>query len=882
MVMLLLMFPLNDAICKPLVITIPACPSEDPLYLKEFVPDHPRLKIALSGGGSRGLAHIGVLEVLEEAGIRPDNITGVSTGALIGALYASGFTTDEITARLRKVDWSSAVFDKPERRTLLLARKGEQSRHLLTLRLGKNLAPVVPGALSPGQQLYENLLRLTLDAPYRPRNDWSELKYPLRILATDLQSGNGVIFRAGDITPCLRGSMSMPLLFDPFIYDTLQLIDGGITSNIPVSAARTSENDIVVAVDVTSPLKTPTPPIQPWQIVDQVTTILEREADTRSLDSADVSVIPELGDIAVVMPDQFDDIIEAGRQAMRKALPDLIQLLQRPEAPEDTVFYCFDRIAYRNDEPPPIEPPEEWLSESGARIGRIKTFLHRIYSLGTVRDASALYDSAASTLTIVCSKTGLLTDAEFTGAGLIPDSVLAAPFEPFFGKQLDFDSTRIALEGILRLHRENGFPVVTITRVNFDSSTGILSVCLDAGCLGGIRFVGLERVPKYLLTKEIPLRVGRPITRRGILKGMSNLYGTGLFRSVCPILVNEAGNDSCRWILEVHLNEHPAPPVRLGLAFHGEQMTKQGERLTRGFVELIYPSHLYYAARVVLFAAVDWRDAEYRLSSQADKIFGLPLTYNLSLAYRMRERNLYDRRHKSSELYNEARWGASIGVGGQAPTWGLITFTSRWERHENHYPQGKDELYNLSAIGVKLAIDTHDRTEFPNQGIKLESGLETAGRYMGSDRLFNRLWGNVAVFDTPIRRHTFGLQFVGATADRTTPFDERFRLGGMHSFPGLHLDELVGAMQLSCGAEYRFDLLSRFLADSYMGLRYDIGGSWSDSEAQISRDDWMHAGAIYFALDTLLGPLILQWGHLFDYGPLSSQDILYVRVGNQF
>ncbi|MDP8240823.1 MAG: patatin-like phospholipase family protein [Candidatus Hatepunaea meridiana] len=844
------------------------------------MPDRPRLVLALSGGGGRGLAHIGVLEALDEAGIKPDGITGVSIGALVGGLYAAGFSPAEISARLQVVNWSGVIIDKPERKSLLLARKEEQSRHLLTLRLSKSLAPVVPGALSPGQRLYVNLLDLTLDMPYRTGGNWSKLKIPLQILATDLQTGKGFIFDSDDLTPAFRSTLSMPLVFDPFIYDTLHLIDGGITSNIPVEAARVFTDDIVLAVDVTSPLRPPSPPIKPWHIVDQVTTILEKDVNTQSLNAADVVVTPNLGDIITVKPDQFHNVIKTGKKAMQDAMSELLRALRKPEISSDNNFISFDKIEFPNDKQSTIAQLEDWTKKGGTHISEIRNYIVQEYNSGIVREAYALYDSTTSTLIIRIRRTNRFNKVVFNGDSLITDDVLIKTFLSLYGKPLNFDSTSATLENVLKLHRQAGFPLATFSNVNFDTTSGVLSITINAGRLCNIQILGLEKVPADWLTREIPIKCGQIVTKRKILKGTANLYATGLFRNVYPVLTRNETVDTC-WTLKISVTEHPAPPVRLGINYFGEHFTHQGERLTRGFIEFVYPSRLNYAARTIIFAAAGWRDAEYRITDMADKIFGLPLMYSLSFGYHKRRRVSYDTDHSYNSMYRETRWGGYLEAGGHALNWGLLKFTARWENHINNYSDRKEEYY-LSAIGTRLAIDTHDREPFPHRGVHLKSAYETASSYLGSKKLFNKFWGEADVYFTPIHRHTLCFRLSGATADRTTPFDERFRTGGMSNFPGLHLDEIIGIIKINGGIEYRFDLLSRILADSYIGFRFDVAGGWDDPEAHISRQDWMHSSSIYFALDTIIGPLIIQWGHLLNEGPLPQQDILFLQIGNQF
>ncbi|MCF7809523.1 patatin-like phospholipase family protein [bacterium] len=860
LITVLLLVRLSD--CTPLQqeITIPVVNSKAAFNLERPIPKHPSFELVLSGGGERGLAHIGVLDVLEEHGVQPDRITGVSIGALIGAAYATGFSAEEIAVNLKTINWNEIFFEKPERKSLLLARKQESPAQLYTIRLGASLSPVLPGAISPGNQLYISLLEFNLDAPYRTGGDWSNLKIPLQILATDINTGKGVIFNSGDPTPGVRGSLSIPLLLDPLVYNDLLLIDGGITSNIPVEIARQSDDDVILAVNVSAPLPPPNPQLQPWHVVDRVTTILEQDSDKNSLNAADIVVTPKL-DSLEFFKDKTAEIIKTGRAAMEKALPELISNLQNPPQVDDSIFVNFNNIILPIDNQFDLKAPVKWTSRKGAYICEIRDLLRECYKNGTVKSARALIDSATLTINFDIKRTAILRKTVFSGDFQVTGYKLDSLFQNQYDKYLNYDLTRKALEDILRMHRIKDFSLATITSVNFDDQSGELHVNIEAGRLKEVRFVGIKRVPVSWLRREIPIRDGLLVTKSRILKGAANLHATGLFRSVHPVLIQAEGETD--WTLEIHVTEYPALPLRFGVSYQGEFNDYQGERLLRGVFGVTIPSLLNYAERLEIRALVGQRDEEYRISDIADKIFGLPLSYIISTSYEKQHRIKYKPNHDFDGTYHESRWGLNLQAGGQVPPWGLLTFTARMEKHDNSYPL-ETEAYNLNAIGLRLAIDTQNRNPFPEEGIRIETRAENSGAYWGSDRNFTVFEGHFAGYSTPVRRHTIGLRLGGATADRTTPFDERFRLGGMQSFPGLHLDENVSFTQLIGGLEYRFDMLSRVLADSYIGLRYDIAGCWNDPQPDITRDDWMRSGSVYFALDTFLGPFIIQYGRLLS------------------
>ncbi len=822
------------------------------------------LTLALSGGGARGLAHIGVLEVLDKAGIQPNGIVGVSIGSLIGGLYASGMTPAEIATHLKRLDWNGLLFDEPERRTLSLARKEDNSRHLLTLRLGKELSPVIPGAVSPGQRLYQQLLELTLNTPYRSEN-WKDLKIPFQVLATDLVTGKRVVLENGDLTPAIRGSMSIPLLFEPLIWDTLQLIDGGVSSNIPVREAHEMGNDIVMAVDASSPLRYYEPPHDPWQIVDQVTTILELEASLRSLENADLIVSPNLGDIPAIALVDPDSLIELGRVAMKEMLPRLQEIIRAHPKPDDSIFLPINEIYIDPYARTPLKTRLNQQQQTGLYIKDIRAYLRQLYSLGTVAESWATYDSVEQSLRVDVRYNPQLSEIIFSGNKLVSDNEIEEIFWNLYNRRLNPDLLEQAIEDLMRLYRKEGYPAASIENTHFNDSTHIMSIEIEEGTLDELCFVGLDRIAESWLAKEVPLKVGEPITSYGIRKGMSNLYATGLFRNIFPSLIKSDNG----WKLTIHASEQPVPLIRLGLSYLEELKT-------RGFIEVTYPGLFNYAEQLSLYAGVGLYESKHQLTFSSEKILGQPLTYAFSFGYSRDDRIRYDEKHKSMFTFTDTRWGGSVEFGVPAFSWGLGALTSRWERHINTFPVGNS--YIVSTFGGRVAIDTQDRFPYPNYGIKSDLCFESS---VGKHK-FWRSWGKWESYLTPVHRHTVGLRFSGAIADAATPLDEQFRLGGMHSLPGLHRDELVGALQMSSGIEYRFDLISRILADSYVGFRYDIAGSWSDPQTKIKRLDLVRSISTYFAFDTLIGPIHLQWGHLYPVNGLNGDNRIDVQIGNQF
>jgi NTE family protein len=257
----------------------------------------PRICVVLSGGGARGIAHIGVLKVLEDLKIPIDCIAGTSMGAVVGGLYASGMTAREIESTMRSVDWQEAFRDTPPRRDLAFRRKQDDRNFLVRLPLGlKHGQILLPKGLIQGQKLQETLRQLTLQ--FNDSTDFDRLPTAFRAVATDLESGEAVLLDKGDLAIAMRASISAPGLFAPVDYRGRLLVDGGLAENLPINVARAMNADIVIVSDVSFPLQARAQLDSALSISNQMLAILVRkDADRQrsTLSPQDVLIEPVLG-----------------------------------------------------------------------------------------------------------------------------------------------------------------------------------------------------------------------------------------------------------------------------------------------------------------------------------------------------------------------------------------------------------------------------------------------------------------------------------------------------------------------------------------------------------------------------------------------------------
>jgi NTE family protein len=256
-----------------------------------------RTCLVLSGGGARGIAHIGVLKVLERERVAIDCIVGTSMGAVIGSLYASGLTADEVETAVLGIDWAAVFNDAPSRQDQSFRRRQLDRSFLVESAIGYRAGRFgIPLGLLQGQRLGLALRGALL--PVATVEDFDALPIPFRAVATDLESGEAVILSAGDLPRAVRASMAVPGVFPPIEIDGRLLIDGGTASNLPVSIARQLGATRIIAVDISAPLRSREALLSPLSITDQMLTALIRkqtEAEAALLGPQDLLLRPDLG-----------------------------------------------------------------------------------------------------------------------------------------------------------------------------------------------------------------------------------------------------------------------------------------------------------------------------------------------------------------------------------------------------------------------------------------------------------------------------------------------------------------------------------------------------------------------------------------------------------
>lgn len=293
----------------------------------------PRIGLALSGGGARGAAHIGVLQVLEELRVPVHCIAGTSMGAVIGGAYAAGTPPEAMTRLIAETDWNDVFNDYPPRGELSVRRKAEDYKGLFAPEFGlRDGALLVPKGVVAGVTIESFLRRLA--APSVAVEDFSRLPIPYAAVAADIATGEEVVLSHGSLARAMRASMAIPGAVSPIEIGGRMLVDGGIANNLPIDVVRAGCADVVIAVNISTPPMKRSEITSAVSVVSQLVNLLGKQRvdqQLAQLGPRDVLVEPDLGTISAASFERQLEAVAIGAQAARAAAAALQRYSMPPE-----------------------------------------------------------------------------------------------------------------------------------------------------------------------------------------------------------------------------------------------------------------------------------------------------------------------------------------------------------------------------------------------------------------------------------------------------------------------------------------------------------------------------------------------------------------------
>ncbi|MDP9503007.1 patatin-like phospholipase family protein [Pseudomonas protegens] len=403
-----------------------------PLLAQSSEAPRPKIGLVLSGGAARGMAHIGVLKALEEQGIRIDAIAGTSMGAVIGGLYASGYKIDELEKLALNIDWRQALSDAPPREDVPFRRKQDDRDFLVKQKLSfrDDGSLGLPLGVIQGQNLA--LLLESKLAHASDTRDFDKLPIPFRAVATDIASGEKVVFRKGHLPQVIRASMSIPAVFAPVELDGRLLVDGGMTDNIPLDVARDMGVDIAIVVDIGTPLRSRKQLNTVVDVLNQSITLMTRrnsEEQLATLHKDDVLIQPSLSSFGVTDFGRAQEVIDAGYRATRILDARLARL--RATQPQDAQLAAarlpsqrtpiISAIKVENDSKVSDEVIRYYIRQHIGEpldLGRLETDMGTLYGLDFFEQVQYRVVHKGQDNTLVISARGKRSGTDYLRLGL--------------------------------------------------------------------------------------------------------------------------------------------------------------------------------------------------------------------------------------------------------------------------------------------------------------------------------------------------------------------------------------------------------------------------------------------------------------------------------
>ncbi len=312
-----------------------------------------KVGLVLSGGGAKGMAHIGAIKVIEEAGIKIDYIGGTSMGAIVGALYASGYSATELDSIFRNTDFFNLIQDNLPRSAKTFYEKEDSERYALTLPFN-NFKITFPQGYSGGRNIYSELVKLLYHV--KDVEDFSELPIPFVCVATNVETGKEVVLNKGYLPEAILASGTLPSLFEPTKINNQILIDGGVVNNYPIDKVKEMGANFIIGVDVQHGLSTKEELSSATEILMQINNFrAAADMQTKSKET-DIYIKPEIKDYSVLDFDDKEAIIETGLVAARFKMDELYKVSQKQQNKtkpnieiEDTNTLKVDRLILTGD-----------------------------------------------------------------------------------------------------------------------------------------------------------------------------------------------------------------------------------------------------------------------------------------------------------------------------------------------------------------------------------------------------------------------------------------------------------------------------------------------------------------------------------------------------
>lgn len=822
--------------------------------------------LALSGGGARGLSTIGILKAFEEKNISVKGIAGTSIGGIIGGLYAAGYSPDQLDSISSFINFDFLFKNSPPRRSMYLTNRQEKDRHLFSIRFN-NFKPVIPKALTSGQELNSLLAELTTRANYQCNANFNNLKIPFKTICTDIISGDRIVLDTGSIADAMRATMAFPLAFSGLDRGERILMDGGMVTPVPVDIARTLSDSInfVVAVNTTSILLNKDELNDPIDIANQVTSIMTADKLKSQLANADYVITPPI-DLYTSSDFKFrDSLTDIGYKTGLAAADEIIKLINERRKIKNYYIASVETTGYPdNGNTIPIFLDKIFTSEQLTIAVRKIAKDNNLFQLkATIYTLDNSFENSRYNLELIGVPKLLFSDLAYSidGNMAFTDEMIV---RQFLSKDSLITKSTIkdGIDKIIKLYHSRGHDLVFIKDISLDINSRILSLKIDEGIVREIDVDNNNRTKDWYIRSYFPLKKGGPYSTKLADEGITNIYGTDLFDQV-SINTSSYENGVKVNIIVEEKNNHQ---IRLGWHWDDEYESEQFiEFLDDNFggIGLEYLFHVKYANH----------RQRYHFLFKADRILSSNLTAGILFYHDRLDRKKYTPDNNSLGYNNEEKTGVQFTVGQQIARLGTVTANVILEKAELNDPSDTiKQSFGLRSLRFESLVENFDRLPFPRSGTKHDFQLQFTGKIFGGEVEYTKFYTSHEAY-LPVNKYINYHPYIAIGASRAgLPSTEKFYLGGLHSFIGYNTYQLEGDKMFILSNELRF----KFPLYLYFKLRYDMGEVYSHTDQIKIRNLKKGFGGVLM-IDSPLGPIE------FGYGETDTDsENYYLNIGLSF
>jgi len=832
-----------------------------------------KVALALSGGGARGLSQIGVLKSLEENNIVPDMIVGTSIGAIVGGLYSSGYSTDELDSITKSIDWKSKLSfsEKYQREFLFLEQKKTLDKGLFTVSLD-GLKPVLPTSLSSGNQITQILNVLLLNAKFRPLKNFYDLKIPFIAVATNLDNGKRVMLDSGNITESIKASFTFPLLYSPTEINGSELVDGGLTANIPVEPAKKLGADFVIAINSTSPLKSFEELKDPINTADQIISITMEQINEKQLAQADVVITPDIGNHSSTDFSHIDNMVDKGYDKTSEQIENIKSKIDSLEmsVSDNKGNFAINPIVIINSDLVPTELKNAIIlrqQDNFVPFTQIEKSLKIFYDLGYFENVYAVVKRDENGLKLIYEfqNNPVLEGVEVNNLGNLLDSSISNYLNKNKGKVINYkDLYKFYLE-LLDDIKDEELSAADIRKFRYNYETNNIEINVSDGRINKIILVGNKKTLDNVILREIVLTDNKAVYKDNLEESLQNIFSTNLFQQLSFDI--DYGKNSERPDLYIHVTEKSSRNLRFGLR-------ADNERNFQILVDLRNESLLGTNNEFGITFSGGLRNREISAELKSNRFFNTFFTYNFTGFYKFRniynysqEKDFVNNKYYRTQLgeFRDYSYGGSFLLGTQVERIGTIYSQISLEHLfreslSGNIPEDNDAKIFKIKFGGK--IDTQDKYPFPTKGSNINYSYESSQNLMLGNVSYTKLVFSLEQYLSLGAMNVIRPRFIFGFADKTTPLMEQFSLGGENSFYGMFEDELRGRQVLTASLEYRYMLPVRLFFDTYVSARYDLGQMWENAD-DIRFKDLRHGLGLSVSFDTPIGKASFSGGRSF-------------------